>query len=247
MHPRLLSRFVKWIFCVSTACFLIVQLHIFVRNSPGTEPGTVVRGPFPEESQGGSQNGSPASVPDVLKAFVNERGSDRPSPLASPAQRPVYVQDTEAHSPNDILARNFSLQDMQMILQQDNFAARIQNNENFSPALTFENANMLIQHVLVVQVHNRTKYLEKLIDSLGGASGIANTLLIFSHDFYSPAINRLIKGIRFCRVRFIPHFFYSTILFIFIACVTDDRYLEINWFCKSGIELYKALRAHCSP
>jgi alpha-1,6-mannosyl-glycoprotein beta-1,2-N-acetylglucosaminyltransferase len=52
--------------------------------------------------------------------------------------------------------------------------------------------------VVVVQVHNRVEYLKHLIDSLRKARNIENVLLIFSHDYYMPAINDLVKEIDFC-------------------------------------------------
>lgn len=52
----------------------------------------------------------------------------------------------------------------------------------------------------VLQVHNRIEYLKELISTLRDAQYIETTLLIFSHDYSSAAINKLIKGIDFCLV-----------------------------------------------
>ncbi|KAM3726309.1 Alpha-1,6-mannosyl-glycoprotein 2-beta-N-acetylglucosaminyltransferase [Dirofilaria immitis] len=57
-----------------------------------------------------------------------------------------------------------------------------------------------VEIVLVVQVHNRIEYLKELISTLRDTRYIETTLLIFSHDYSSAAINRLIKGINFCLV-----------------------------------------------
>jgi alpha-1,6-mannosyl-glycoprotein beta-1,2-N-acetylglucosaminyltransferase len=54
--------------------------------------------------------------------------------------------------------------------------------------------------VVVVQVHNRGKYLEGLIGSLSVAYGIEKVLLIFSHDVYDDNINSIIADIKFCKV-----------------------------------------------
>lgn len=54
--------------------------------------------------------------------------------------------------------------------------------------------------VILVMVHDRLEYLEYLIQSLGKADGISDALLIFSHDYYSEDINRVIRQITFCRV-----------------------------------------------
>ena len=54
--------------------------------------------------------------------------------------------------------------------------------------------------VIVVQVHTRTRYLTKLIQSLKSARGISDALLIFSHDYYASDINSLVSSIDFCQV-----------------------------------------------
>ncbi|VDN01223.1 unnamed protein product [Thelazia callipaeda] len=57
-----------------------------------------------------------------------------------------------------------------------------------------------VRIVVVVQVHNRIEYLKILISTLKEARYIQTVLLIFSHDYSSPAINKLIKSIDFCMV-----------------------------------------------
>lgn len=52
----------------------------------------------------------------------------------------------------------------------------------------------------IFQVHNRIEYLKELISTLRDARYIETALLIFSHDYSSAAINKLIKGIDFCLV-----------------------------------------------
>ena len=54
--------------------------------------------------------------------------------------------------------------------------------------------------VIVVQVHKRSNYLMKLIESLGKAKGISGALLIISHDYYSSEINSIVRRIDFCQV-----------------------------------------------
>ena len=48
-------------------------------------------------------------------------------------------------------------------------------------------------------MHERIEYLRYLIDSLSRARGIDRTLLVFSHDLNSDAINELIRNITFAR------------------------------------------------
>lgn len=54
--------------------------------------------------------------------------------------------------------------------------------------------------VIVVQVHKRSNYLTKLVNSLRNAKGISDALLVVSHDFYSSKINSIVRSIDFCQV-----------------------------------------------
>lgn len=54
--------------------------------------------------------------------------------------------------------------------------------------------------VIVVQVHNRPEYLRHLVRSLSHAVDIEQTLLIFSHDYYSDELNDIIALIDFAPV-----------------------------------------------
>ncbi len=49
-------------------------------------------------------------------------------------------------------------------------------------------------------MHNRTEYLRYLVDSLRKASDIDQTLLIFSHDYYSDELNDIVASVDFCLV-----------------------------------------------
>lgn len=54
--------------------------------------------------------------------------------------------------------------------------------------------------VIIVQVHTRVDYLQHLIASLAQATNISQTLVIFSHDYYSENTNNLIRKIDFCKI-----------------------------------------------
>ena len=54
--------------------------------------------------------------------------------------------------------------------------------------------------VIVVQVHNRVEYLRHLVSSLRKAVDIEQSLLVFSHDFYSDELNDIVASIDFCPV-----------------------------------------------
>ncbi|KAL5962082.1 Alpha-16-mannosyl-glycoprotein 2-beta-N-acetylglucosaminyltransferase [Taenia solium] len=66
--------------------------------------------------------------------------------------------------------------------------------------------------IIIVQVHQRYTNLLYLIESLRRVRGIEEALVVFSHDFFSPEINRMVATIRF--VRFTQIFFpYSRQIF----------------------------------
>ncbi|KAK8517863.1 hypothetical protein V6N13_128017 [Hibiscus sabdariffa] len=65
---------------------------------------------------------------------------------------------------------------------------------------------------IVLYVHNRPQYLQVAVKSLSNVVGISETLLIVSHDGYFEEMNKIVEGIKFCRVKQIfapysPHVF----------------------------------------
>ncbi|XP_041374169.1 alpha-1,6-mannosyl-glycoprotein 2-beta-N-acetylglucosaminyltransferase-like [Gigantopelta aegis] len=68
----------------------------------------------------------------------------------------------------------------------------IHNEQTFTPRLTSESI------VILVQVHNRPDQLQMLIDSFRKMRYINETLVIFSHDFYSRYVFNVIARINFC-------------------------------------------------
>ncbi len=71
-----------------------------------------------------------------------------------------------------------------------NEAQLLRNEELFGPV-----TNDTV--VIAVQVHNRLQYLRQLIVSLSQARDIERTLIVFSHDFWDPEINRLVASVDF--------------------------------------------------
>lgn len=49
-------------------------------------------------------------------------------------------------------------------------------------------------------MHDRARYLEKLVQSLKSARNIEKAFVVFSHDFYSPEINQIVQAIDFTMV-----------------------------------------------
>lgn len=54
--------------------------------------------------------------------------------------------------------------------------------------------------VIVIQTHDRPDYLRILLDSMRKVKYVENSLLIVSHDVYSPQLNELIESVDFCPV-----------------------------------------------
>jgi len=79
-----------------------------------------------------------------------------------------------------------------------------------------------------MQVHNRTDYLRHLVSSLRKAVDIEQTLLVFSHDFYSDELNDIVASIDFCPVCSL--FLYATLLTLYSAIMYRFQHgLQCTW------------------
>ncbi|CAH8573768.1 unnamed protein product [Heterobilharzia americana] len=86
----------------------------------------------------------------------------------------------------------------------------VRNADIYGQLPTRDNFNVVTsapEHVIVIQIHNRSLELTLLIESLRRVKGIEKSLIIFSHDIYSDELNNLIASIRFARTVqiFYPH------------------------------------------
>jgi len=88
---------------------------------------------------------------------------------------------------------DISIEDILKNIYEANYNQVLRNEERFGPI-----SNSTI--VIVIQVHNRLVYLRQLIESLRIARDIDKTLLVFSHDVWDVAINRLVRSIDFARL-----------------------------------------------
>ena len=82
--------------------------------------------------------------------------------------------------------------------------------------------------IVVVQVHDRVDYLQHLIKSLRTAAEIDQILLIFSHDYYSQEMNKLVSSVDFCPVskRELFFFCYTNIFFL------QSCYIYLHLICR---------------
>ena len=93
--------------------------------------------------------------------------------------------------------------------------------------------------VIVVQVHKRSNYLMKLIESLRKAKGISDALLVISHDYYATEINNIVRGIDFCQV--------LQIFFPYSQQLHPDKFpgMDPN-DCPRDISKSQAHQMHCN-
>lgn len=94
------------------------------------------------------------------------------------------------------LPGNLTSSDVQSAIWEKNREQLIRNLDLFDLVVSESTI------VIVVQVHNRPEYLRHLVKSLSKARDIEKTLVIFSHDFYSDELNKIVTSIDFCPVRF---------------------------------------------
>lgn len=97
--------------------------------------------------------------------------------------------------------------------------------------------------VMVIQVHDRAQYLQILVDSLRKVKKIEETLVIFSHDVYTEALNKIVQSIDFCPVSIWPYFFFlNTVtlkIFFFFQFVVRTTRLSL-----ANADWYKSCNAH---
>lgn len=90
---------------------------------------------------------------------------------------------------------------VQLFEKQLNSKTKIRNEHFLKQHHTFKQNRIITTKpflVIMVQVHDRAEYLKHVIDSFRQVRYINESLLIFSHDVYSPKINELIDSIDFC-------------------------------------------------
>lgn len=112
------------------------------------------------------------------------------SSLSGDARIHELPNDTNSHAKP--LMSNTNITRILTRIKEINEEQSVRNEDLFGPV---NNTTV----VLVIQVHNRLQYLRQLIISLSQASGIDNTLIIFSHDFWDDKINDLVNSVDFAK------------------------------------------------
>ncbi|CDW57230.1 UDP GlcNAc:a 6 D mannoside [Trichuris trichiura] len=194
---RFILKVVKVVFTLCAAGILLVKIH---------------RSQFPALSSSLSslEPGASAGLQAYPSLFqlttLDGIGVANFSLLASRFGRPKFnltflVSSNQSFVKNDnfdygsqsLVAGAPSAEEIRRIVEDNNLHAEILNEDVFGPASQ-------AHYVVVVQVHNRLRYLEKLVQSLQLNPLINWVLLIFSHDYFSVELNQFIRSIKFCRV-----------------------------------------------
>lgn len=146
-----------------------------VGSSSSSSSSSLIKEPVPVQA---TQAPSRAPVPPPV-APVNETHAEKSKDKEKPPPKPSIDNTTLVY---------------RGIVFQLNFDQTIRNEDRFKAARQKDDL------VVVVQVHNRPDYLKLLVDSLRKARGVESLLLIFSHDYWSPEINRVVASVDFCQV-----------------------------------------------
>ena len=72
----------------------------------------------------------------------------------------------------------------------------LDENGDFLPPVKLDKNGI----ILAVQVHNRSEYFVHFVSSLKSVKNIEQALLVISHDYYSPEMERLVASIDICKV-----------------------------------------------
>ncbi|KAK2985677.1 hypothetical protein RJ640_011905 [Escallonia rubra] len=108
---------------------------------------------------------------------------------------------------------NYSLGSRKIVPVQNELSILLEKRNQLPPRNIDLFPNLPKDHItIVLYVHNRPQYLQIVVQSLSQVIGINETLLIVSHDGYFEEMNRIVEGIKFCRVKQIyapysPHVF----------------------------------------
>ncbi|XP_075730471.1 alpha-1,6-mannosyl-glycoprotein 2-beta-N-acetylglucosaminyltransferase [Rhipicephalus microplus] len=137
--------------------------------------------------------GSLCGVVILLYSFSDHGPRNVTTPVSSDTvtEPPVALANVE-----DLRIFAFNLNKRQQVHHEEKFGATLEPSDP----------------VIVVQVHNRWRYLQYLLQSLSAVRGIERALIVFSHDYYDAHMLELPENVTFCRVMQI-FFPYSTQLY----------------------------------
>ncbi|KAI3364444.1 hypothetical protein L3Q82_011239 [Scortum barcoo] len=152
-------------------------------------------GSLPKEVETARRSSSSSSSSSSINNHI-QVAQATPAVSREPVPPPI-IQANDTHQDKEKISKpevdNTTLVYRGIVFQL-NFDQTIRNEEKFKAARQKDDL------VVVVQVHNRPDYLKLLVDSLRKARGVESILLIFSHDYWSPEINKVVASVDFCQV-----------------------------------------------
>ena len=143
---------------------------------------------------------------DEMEEFENDPGEPLKIPTEpktanhiTPQKKPIFMKNHIKRIKFDNIKPIENLDTYGDVVDLREMAERLNREQNILNLRKFPTRSK-DSIVIIVQVHKRSSYLIKLIDSFRKAKGISDALLIISHDYYASEINNIIRGIDFCQV-----------------------------------------------
>ena len=227
------KRFIRSLFLISISGFFIINMNLFIRTGLESQPPDYVDNvqaipglPAPDNNHGNRTAVLPGppfmgvnnvDIVDLIKGKLppdrgvlggfaissNKTENVLPGPNEkAPSGR---VEDKVNGSSSKLpVVPGPSKQERQAIMQimlEANREQKIRNLDKFDLSASADTV------VIVVQVHNRPDYLRHLLDSMRKARFIEQALVIFSHDYYSPELNKIVETVDFCPVSVIEYIY----------------------------------------
>lgn len=195
------SRLLRSLFLVVLILFVMLNMHVLL-NFNSHHPASI--DPLLYKLRN----------PDIFinpHVQVGHEKLDSFTPQSNEAKLEVFIPPlmyNQTFSKGDVQENN--LTQIKLEIDRVNREQFIHNLHKFGLKLKTDSV------VMVIQVHDRAQYLQILVDSLRKVKKIEETLVIFSHDVYSEALNKIVQSIDFCPVSIWPNFFF-----------------QIQWHCKS--------------
>ena len=144
---------------------------------------------------------SSLSTNNSFEIFRNNNVPPIPSNTVNVVPSQIVPEELEDIPSSDVRKSKYNLRDLS---GNENLAlVRLYEQRATHPIFLnwelMENRNVDV--VVAVQIHDRLPYLAFLLDSFRKVPSWKNTVIIMSHDFYSPEVEKMVKNCTFAPVR----------------------------------------------
>ncbi|XP_041369480.1 alpha-1,6-mannosyl-glycoprotein 2-beta-N-acetylglucosaminyltransferase-like [Gigantopelta aegis] len=182
-YPR---RILRSVLVVTMLLFVMLNLHILLTAQPEGSS---------EYRKALILQGNHKSIFEMHVQFSNSDGEyvqlpNLPKFVITPKLKPFNMTPIAIN--HDVDVTNLTV--IKSETARINAEQQIHNIDQFGLRLDSHSV------VIVIQVHDRHDYLYILLDSLRKVRNIEKTLLVISHDVYSPELNQVVESIDFCPV-----------------------------------------------